>query len=778
MLLCLVWVNDHYPVADWLAWRLLQLWGASALLHAGCVATGYLVLTRVLRLRGLPRLETLVVSMTVGLVAFVMAMYVAGALACFTPALSILLPVAMLALGAPAAIADRATARLHGKLANTGSDDPPTRRPTIVLGRLETLVLVGGLFGLALVYLQCMTPSALNYDARWYHLSVAEDYAREGRIVPFLADYNRAYPQLTALLHTWAWLVPGLDFTLRCMLALHTEFFLFVWTLVGVSAGVAWLVDNRRSSLATGMAFFLFPVIVVYDCNIGGSADRVLAFFSPALFLAAARTARDHALSPRWMALVGIVAAGAVLTKYQAVFVLVPIGVIVGGGWLRALIHKRLIHKRSMRARDWLAPAALVGAAGLLVLPHFLKNWIFYRNPIYPFENALFPGWPRVPDTAMLWGKINLSDVTPRGTLPERLLNAGKGLLKLPFRSPYVFGFAFSLLVPVLPFLRRAGRIWLCVLASALATLTWGYMVVPHDRYAQAFLPLLVMVAAAIIVRAWRLGRIARMGVFALVATQVVWSGDVYFFSTGADRMADALKLIRSGLDGKAKTRFDGYLGAERAISRRLPIDAVVLLHYTRLSLGMDRRVLQDLPSFQGLITTREVHSARELWGLYRSYGITHVAHEYAVWPAFTKQEEVVFGALRAHIAKGFFREGIYEVFELPKDAPAAEQPYKVLTLGIGGYADGVYPVQDLGTYDNLPDEDKHYPSPTTAVAREKAGEASIVNQVDAVLVSNDFGQPEALRDKLGKQFQSVVTYREHASFTLHVRSARPEEKP
>ena len=36
-----------------------------------------------------------------------------------------------------------------------------------------------------------MSPDAINYDASWNHLVIAQDYAREGRIVPFPGDWMR-----------------------------------------------------------------------------------------------------------------------------------------------------------------------------------------------------------------------------------------------------------------------------------------------------------------------------------------------------------------------------------------------------------------------------------------------------------------------------------------------------------------------------------------------------------------------------------------------------------
>src|SRR5205823_946597 len=144
---------------------------------------------------------------------------------------------------------------------------------------IGSAVIAFGVLCLGLLYLQCLTPEGISYDARWYHLPIAQDYAREGRIVPFPADYPRCYPHLSSLIHTWGFLVPGLSAPLRWMLALHSEFCLFLWTLAGVAAGVAWLVEKTRVNGAW-VAFFLFPGIFVYDSHIGGGADHVAAFFA------------------------------------------------------------------------------------------------------------------------------------------------------------------------------------------------------------------------------------------------------------------------------------------------------------------------------------------------------------------------------------------------------------------------------------------------------------------------------------------------------------------
>ena len=241
-------VNDFYAVEDWLVWTLLILWGWCAVLHAACLSFGHLVLTRWLKLDDLPTLEKLVFSMALGLVGFTLAMFLAGVLALYQTFFAILLPIAMLAAGGPALWRFAADAWRRAAEATRERLSP-----------WAVMAILGGVLGVVLLYLQCLTPESLNYDSRWYHLTVAEDYAREGRIVSFPADYNKAaFPQLTSLLNTWAWLLPGLGQPERWMFALHNEFCLVIWTLAGVGGWPrgCWSASGLR---APGPLSFCFP---------------------------------------------------------------------------------------------------------------------------------------------------------------------------------------------------------------------------------------------------------------------------------------------------------------------------------------------------------------------------------------------------------------------------------------------------------------------------------------------------------------------------------------
>jgi len=751
-------IRSIYAPGDWLFWRLLVLWSWCALLHGACLAFGHLVVARWLRLADLPVIETLVTSAAVGFVGFALAMYLAGALALYRPVFAIVLPIAMIAAGGPALwwFAQQAWAASQ---AGPGQDPSARSRPDPI----ATAVIVFGVLCLGLLYLQAMTPDAISYDARWYHLTVAQDYAREGKIVPFPADYPKNYPHLAGLIHTWDWLVPGLNQPLRWMLALHNEFCLFLWTLVGVAAGVAWLVDRTRVKGAW-VAFFLFPGIFLYDSHIGGGADHVAAFFAMPLFLAALRAAPD--LAPRRCALVGIIAAGALLTRYQSVYLFVPVAALLGLRWLRLATRRG----GADRPRLWRGPALLIAVGALLSAPHFLKNWIFFGNPVYPFLLEVFPGSHPLPDVVP-----QLADQTCRtqGTFWFKVRTALELTFTFSFKPHYSFsptypvmGSLFTLMLPAMLLVRGRRRLLVGALMGLAAILTWAatYLI---DRQAQIYIPILAAVTGAAILRVWELGWVARAGLIGLVGMQVIWGGDVFFIS-GHERLADAIEMIRSGYEHRAGNRFDKYLNAEAALNKRLPRDAVVLFHNARLSLGLNRRVLQDLAGFQGLISYRGTRTPRDLYDLYRSHGITHIVHQRGQWFAFSKQEEVLFLSFIDRFGANAFQEGPYQVIEMPSSPPPEQPPFRVLTIGLKGYADGIYPVEAMNILEPIPDPHRIWPAPALAVdSPVTAASPAVIDQVNAVIVAASAPRPPELEAVLGEKFQPALSYSDR--FTVYL---------
>ncbi|MEO6600925.1 MAG: hypothetical protein ABIQ16_13685, partial [Polyangiaceae bacterium] len=434
-------LDPVYPLKTWLFWQLGAVWGWLLLLMLGCMSFGQLLVHRVLKLRGLQLLESAVLGMACGVMAFVWGMYLSGALALYSGVFAVLLPVGMIALSHRQGLAFARAAYEASRI--------PSRRSLFALFAVPAGVLCVGV-----LYLSSMTPDSLNYDSVWSHMTVAQDYAREHRIVAFPGDFNKNMPQLHSLIYAWAFLVPGLHPALRWMLALHTEFILFVWTLAGTAAGIRALLGNRSLPGAWTM-FFLFPAIFVYDNNLGGAADHICAFFMPPILIALLRLCRDFC--PEHGALLGVTGAGALLTKYQAAYAIAPAAMIVLAAAVWHFCARWRVQSGAQGSiRVLWVLAVLVGIGGLAVCPHFVRNYVFYRNPVYPFMSDVFTRThPTVPNFAYNVEYV-LKDLTyrPQGTLLDRFKQALELCFTFSFEPHYsftknvpVFGSLFTLLL-------------------------------------------------------------------------------------------------------------------------------------------------------------------------------------------------------------------------------------------------------------------------------------------------------------------------------------------
>jgi hypothetical protein len=277
---------------------------------------------------------------------------------------------------------------------------------------------------------------------------------------------------------------------------------------------------------------------------------------------------------------------------------------------------------------------------------------------------------------------------------------------------------------------------------SAGALLVWAFTF-NVDRNLQAFLPLLVAVTAALLVQLWRLGWVARAGLIPLVALQVIWGGDALFYSSH-DRLR-----FRSE-----------YLALDDA----LPESSTVLLHSFHVSLGINRKVVLDWTGFQGLVSYESVRTPRELFDYYRARGITHLLDVPGLMGAPSKQEEVLFHALRARHGLEPRQFGRYRLTALPKTPPPAQAPFLVLCLGIG-YKDGLYPIERLGTNEYLPAKLKRIERPKESATSDNR--AALIARADAVVIGRAPSWDET-RNRLGGDFERAVDY--PGFFSVYVR--------
>lgn len=770
------YLDDAYAIRFWLVWRLVALWFWVVLWNLGCLSFGQLLLTRVLKLRGVPALESAVMSMATGVVAFALAMFAGGALAWYTPLFAIALSVTMIAAGARDLwpLTQRLWAELHA---------PESPR------LLTRLIGAAGVVCVAIVYLGVLSPDALNYDATWSHVVIAQEYARAGRMVPFLADYNRNVPHLASLIYTWGYLFPEKKEAIRWMFALHSEFTLFMWTLAGVSAAMRAILDEP--GLRRGwVSFFLFPVIFVYDHNLGGAADHVCGFFSIPIALATLRLSERFV--PGWAVVFALVSAGAVLTKLQALFLVVPACLVIAFHWLWQMARHYRARKTSaepaatrplgsLRALLW-APAIVIVVGLGAFAPHAIRQFVFYNNPFYPFLQDVFvSSTPTVPNAAYLVTKA-LADplYQPQGTFVEKLLHAAELFVTFSFVPHYsfsrdmpAFGSLFTLLFPCILFIRNR-RLWLFAAVAAGAVLVWG-MVYNVDRNLQAFMPVLVGVTGAVVVSCWRMGAWARIGLVPVVALQIVWGGDAIFYSQ-QERLNLGMDLIKSGYEGNAHRRFADFRAWHLSASKALPPKARVLLHSELTSLGLKREVLLDMTGFQGLVQYDHILTLGQLYRYLRAFGITHLIDLPGGAPASTTQEEVLWDAFVTKYGVPVRDIGALRIMQMPDEPPPETAPLRVASIGQEGYADGIYPIDALNTLRFLPEEERRYAAPSEPLSADKARWHEQLIKADAVVWQKGAHVDGQAKNLLKRQFTIVRNLRH--DFTVYMKYPEPEQRP
>ena len=713
---------DHFsPVKDWLIWRLLVLWGYQLLFVAACLSLGGLVCGRVLRdFERLPGLEATVLAMAIGVLGFVFVMYIVGAMRLLGPEAAVLMPLAMIAAGvhfSPLPF------RFLGFLR--------TWRPRLSLQQMG--ILAFGIVGVGAVYLQILNPYVTGHDAHWTHLVIAQDIAREGKLVDFPADWAKNFPHLASMIFAWDFIVP---------------------TLAGVTAAVRWLVGSRTGHGLVWVGFFLFPNIVIYDSNLCASADHVAAFFMLPMCLAVVRGLERPERRGAW-ALGGLLIGAALATKLQCAYLAMFVCVLATGavGANAALALLRGAGASALRT-NLAGPVALAACTLLGASPHLIERAVFYHNPVYPLQQEVFR-WskPTIPDAPELvkHATIGVNQHVPTGKTRWDRIKEG---MRLAFTFAYephysfkgerpTFGFLFTLLSPLVLVLPNARRLRLGALVCIASVFAWA-MTRQIDRNLQIVLPALVAVTMGTMVRVWSLGWAARLALCLPVLLQVAWNAEFLY-----EPIQPLLEQARLGAIGRSG---NGDIRARRNMTQYLPEEAVVLMHYEHVSLGLDRRVLHDTGGFQGLIDQRPLHTARALYDRYRELGITHLVWNWQEHSA-SAQEHIVFAIFVSLDAVRMGTFGANELAAMPPTAPPVERPYRTLVLGISPYADGVYTVDQLNMFDNF----RLPRAPDPLVPRAQVPDlGQLVSDIDVALFATDHVEAAALAAVLARDFEAL----------------------
>jgi hypothetical protein len=727
-------VNRHYPIDEWLFWHYAIYWVATGAWLSGTLGVGHLIVTRTFRLR-LPTHEATVTALAVGLFAFELAMLALGITRAYRSVAFFAVPIAFFAGGF------------------AGIRELYERWRTIFVRARPRLGLLGlasiafGCLVLAMIYFAALTPENVQFDARWKHMSLAEDWVAYGGLRRRDEGWLfSARPHMTSLLYTWAFLLPEARLFDKMLLCAHLELAIFaVTTLVGIPALVRRLIPNADPRVVWA-ARFLFPGVLLYDSSLSAGADHIGALFGvPAAFLLVKVWKR---LELRPTLLLATVLAGAVLVKETIALMLVPFPALV------VIVRAKFLFIQKLRGRAapedarnaWVSPLAAAGLGLALTAPLWLENLIWYGDPLYPSLHSIFSPNPWSEDAAYRfeWGYQEAQLWAPARDL-DGLRETFTALFTYSFdphdwkkfhRDVPVFGSLFTLLVFCLPFCQGAKRLWALVAWIHLAIFAW-YSVHHQDRYLQGILPLMAAATAGILVLVWRQhGAIVRVALGALVGLQLVWGGDVYFFQTHAmakSPIKKSVDLLSSGFERKSDSRY-GVQNSFQAIGKLLPKRARLLLHETNIHLGTGVTTVLDNPGWQYGIEYGKTKSPAELHERLLELGVTHV---------FGKTEKSkgsdsiagdirFFDYLRRQASDPISVSGGLLVAVDEKPEGPFDDSVGVLSCG-RDYRPGLYRVEDLSTPPFGP-RTKRLPKPRAA-ARLPEDAADLVRRAEFVVL-------------------------------------------
>lgn len=751
-------VDAFYPISKWLFWRYLGYWFAVGCFVFSCFSAGDFVVRRSLG-RRLEAAEHVVVAFTVGFVVFGLGVFVAGLMGWFGPAFFFVFPLIVAAPGMTGALTF---------LVRTARAARERARPRSMWLDVSLAVGVGAC---VLMYFPTLTPENIAYDVRWYHIPIAEHYVAAGRIARF--EEGRllgAYPQLVTWIYTWALQLPFGRYFDRVLLCAQLEIVAFLMMLAGVPALVRRLAPEL-SGVRSWLFVFLFPGMFLYDSNLNAGADHFVAAFAVPAWLMLLTVWRS--LDVRSGVVFGLVLATVALTKYTAVALIAPILLAFAGRFLW-LVGRRALRKSQVPWAALLLGASVPAAVMLAATSaHWLKNWVFYGDPVFPILVGRLAPERWVPELPIHFANYPVVFKPPanwEGVL--QTLKVGVNFAFFPNDWPGmhgsvpVFGMVFTLSLLALPFVGASRRVWALVLASELGVLVW-YWTNHQDRYLQALVPWFAAVVAAVMGLAFRRGLAARVGAVALCSVQAVWGLDVPFIPTHA-MIRDTPIRASAHLFGQGYLRrYDERLRVSpfEDVRAVLPRGSKVLLHNIHVHWGLETESVTDWAPFQGALSYIRLSSPRGVYEKLKSMRVTHLllapgADQHLEQDSFGSNL-VFWEFVELHTPPTAKTINGFRLIAMPDEAPPAQSPDRtVLYLGCkerGGYASGLFRLADMNQLYGAPFARPFEP----AKDESSVTRAQLLARADFVIVNG------CRRKKLdpGKNFVRVYQRQDHTFY-------------
>lgn len=733
--------DKHYPLREWLFFRYLVSWAGALAFGLASLSVGNLVVTALSR-PGERQDGHVTLSFATGVYVFFLLTFLVGLVHGFGPLSFVLIPVALFAVGAKQLVRDLLAWRVRRR-------GLPWFEP---LSSAEAVAFAFGAVALVFLYVPTLIPENTAYDARWYHLGLAEHYAAAKGIERFPeGPVFAAVPHLSSVLYAWAFLLPGSELFDRVELAAHVEFLIFLFTLPGIPALVRYLVPDARAR-ATWIALFFFPAMFLYDASLFVASDHIAALWSIPTYLMMARAWPDLRASS--CLLFAVQAAGLAMSKYTAPLAAIfPVLALLG----RAVWLGVARFRRTTPGNAWLLGPATALIAGLvLTAPHWLKNWCWYGDPLYPVLHRHMNPRPWVLEGPLWYAMYDVESWSVKGPLAVKLQAVWRGLREYSyglynwadFHGTFpIVGSLFTFGLVALPFLRGTRRLLALIAAGHVGIAVWALMFA-HDRYLQPLIPYMAAAIAAMAILVHRTGRVARVGLWLLGGVQLVWGLDMVFWPlhkmTGKSGMALASDFFGQAYQKQFEPRTKPFEDYAR-IGESLPDGSKILLHHEHVRLGLKHRTIWDWPHFQFGISYGSFGSSRDLHRWLRENGVTHVVYQgERIYGDDSIAGDLIFHTyVKQHLIRVHSISG-RTVGELPEEAPDAERP-TVFYFGCGaGPASGLYRLPDLSasplTAPGFPA--KPPPEPRTPLTGDPS---PLVDAADRAVVENRCPSPPVL---------------------------------
>ena len=763
------YVNKYYPIKHWLFWRYAGYWLLCAFFAVASISAGHATIHKVLR-RSLPLLEHVSAAFAIGVFEVFLAMNVLGHLQLFKGWVFFALPLGLLAASVRSSYPFARRALRHLRWA---------RRTSLRVAKPWWWwpVVLYGLFGCFLVYFAIMTPDNVQFDSRWKHLALAEEFSVYGGLRRFPEGWTVAtYPHLPSFLYGWAFLLPGVRLFDRVELACHLEFFLFLATIASIPAVVRLLVPRSRAHLSW-VARFLFPGVFLYDSSLSAGADHIGAFFALPAFALLIRFYRD--LEWRYAFLMAFPLAGVALSKYTATTMVVPIFALTVG--VRAawglLSYLRKKGAPALRANFLRGPAVALGAILALTAVHWVKNWIWYGDPAYPALYKTLPLRPWTEDSADMfeWGYKDFQFWRPTRDW-DGVVKTLEALFTFSFwpndypryhgKVP-TFGSVFTLLLVVLPFLRNKSRIVALVVATHVSLFIW-YWTHHQDRYLQVIVPWMTCATVAILLKLrerapdargfslWS-SRATRFLAGALCTLQAVWGADIWTYPTHAMAQSPHKRVIDMIAKGTHKKDYESrfaVFGPWSGVAKGLPPGARAVLHDNHVHLGINTSTINDWMGWQYGLSYVRIGSPSKMWATLKGeMGATHLVWENlrsVGWD--TIGGDLVFFELAYNHTDKKRVNGVWvgTLGEQPPSDEGRNDQVAFLACDRWTYKNGLYKVTDLTTPVFGP-KSKSYPKPRVT----NSDEDSLLAQAAFAVVDPSCAKQRGLSTL--KEFQLVA---------------------